>query len=171
MNQNQDDAEIRRLIDQRTREWNVKFRQMQEQIARKDELIEQTRNRADMQAYISRRIAEEPDEIAPELTSYVRGDTREEVEQAILAAKQKTASILDGIRSAFQVPPVPAQPEIPAQPQPQQQQPRLNAEQRSAMTPFILEQLAAVEPGSAEHLQMRRQYGIGRGLARGIFDQ
>lgn len=176
MNQNQDDHELRLLIDQRTREWNRKFQAMQAEIQRKNELIHAQRNRVDMQTYIQRRLSEERDEIAPELIDFIQGDSVEQVEASISTAKAKTASILDGIREATSeyVPSATAQPEIPSQPQeqpqPQPQGQQLTPEQRSAMTPFTVEQLAAVEPGSEAHLAMRRQYGLDKaGRGRGIF--
>ncbi len=160
---NQDDAEIRRLIEQRGREWDAHFRRMQDEIARKDELIEQARNRIEIDAYIQRRLAEERDEIAPELLDYIGGDSREAVERAIATAKAKTASILDGILQAqamsAQVPSAPAPAGNPS-PGAQQQQPQSQA---------TADQIRAIEPGSPEHLVLRHRYGLDRGRGRGIF--
>ena len=167
------DAELRRLIEQRTREWDQRFQQMQQEIAQKDELLAQERQRIDMMSYIQRRIAEEADEIAPELIDYIGGSTPEEVEAAITAAKAKTASILDGVRQAMsvsadvQVPGVPAHPGTSAPAgfpgQAQAQQPRGGQQRPSA------EDIAAVEPGSPAHQALRHQFGIDRARGRGLF--
>lgn len=150
----QDEA-LRRELDRRTRDWDVKLRQMRSELDRKDSMIRQERERADMASYIQRRRAEERDEIAPELMSFITGSTPEEVEASITRAKAKTASILEGIQQA-QAAPAPASFPVP-QPQAQPQQ---------APT---LEQLQAVEPGSPEHLALRRAYGMDRSRGRGIF--
>ena len=154
-------------VERRTREWGAKFQAMTAELHAKDEQIELARNRADMTAYARRRIAEEADGIAPELVGYISGDSVEQVEASILAAKQKTASIVDGIRQAtfaIDVPSAPVQPGIPAQagnpgPVPQGGHPQ----QPTA------EQIAAMEPGSPEHLAARAAFGIYRSRGRGIF--
>ena len=110
-----------------------------------------------MLAYISRRISEERDEIAPELTGYIGGSSVEQVEAAISTAKAKTASILAGIREAtafrtdVEVPRVPA-----GFPDPQEQQ-------------STADQIAAMEPGSPAHLALRHHFGIDRGRGYGLF--
>ena len=49
----QDDAQLRLLIQAKSAEWDRKFRQMQDALHAKDAAIEEARNRADMRAYIS----------------------------------------------------------------------------------------------------------------------
>jgi hypothetical protein len=53
-----------------------------------------------LQAFITRRLAEERDTVAPELHEYIVGNSEAEVEAAITLAKTKTQAILAGIRSA-----------------------------------------------------------------------
>ena len=156
------DAEDRMLkaeIARRGRMWDAKFDQMQAEIQRKDQLIEEARNRRDLQAYIQRRVSEERDEIAPQLIDFIRGNTVEEVDRAIIAAKQKTNSIVQGIREAFEAPGAPAQAGIPSpgaqQPQPQPQQPSD-------------QDVEGVEVGSPEHMALRAAFGIDRSRGRGI---
>lgn len=159
------DAEqlIRLELDRRTREWNRKLADMRRELSQKNELIEQQCGRTELMAYIQRRIAEERDDIAPELRDYVRGDTVEQVEAAIDRAKSKTNAILEGLRQV-QMPPVPAG--IPA-PQPQaQQQPQSGPQQPQQLS---LEQLKAVEVGSPEHIRLRQAYGIDRSRGTGLF--
>lgn len=164
MTNSHEDYMLRLEVERRTREWGAKFQAMTAELHAKDEQIELARNRRKLQAYISRRIAEEADQIAPELVGYISGDTREEVEQAISTAKAKTSSILDGIRQAL--PGAPVQAEFPAQ----QEQPQgLSAEQQTAMTPYTLAQLTAMEPGSPEHLAARAAFGLNRSRGRGLY--
>ena len=68
------------------REWDTKFRRMQDELAQKDELIEQARNQLELGTYIQRRLAEERYDIAPELLDYIGGDSVEAIEQAITTA-------------------------------------------------------------------------------------
>jgi hypothetical protein len=53
-----------------------------------------------LQAFITRRLAEERDTIAPELHEYIVGNSEDEVEAAIRRAKSKTTQIIAGIRQA-----------------------------------------------------------------------
>lgn len=55
-----------------------------------------------IQNHIQRRLAEEQDNIAPELVDYIDGNTVEQVEASIEKAKLKTAAILEGMRQATQ---------------------------------------------------------------------
>ncbi|MGH3407551.1 MAG: hypothetical protein ACRDRJ_34385 [Streptosporangiaceae bacterium] len=164
---NEEDRELRLLIDQRTREWDQRFKRMQDELDRKNALIDQQRQRADMRAYAQRRVAEERDEIAPELIDYIGGDTIEAVEASIATARSKTASIVDGIQQALsdvpdvQVPRTPAPAGIP--PQGGQQQDPQQLRQPT------LEELADLEVGSPKHLALRRAAGIDRSRGRGIF--
>jgi hypothetical protein len=171
---NYEDEALRRELDRRTRDWDVKLRQMRQEIDQKDRQIEQQRQRAEMMGYIARRRAEERDAVAPELLSYVQGDSVEEVEQSIGRARAKTADILEGVRQATESIAPAGFPQVPqpqAQPQPQPQPQQLTLEQRQALSPYTLGQLKAVEVGSPEHMALRRQFGMTRGRGRGLFDQ
>jgi len=57
-----------------------------------------------LQAYITRRLSECRNEIAPELMEYIVGDDETEIEAALVVAKTKTAAILQGIFQAQQTP-------------------------------------------------------------------
>jgi len=92
----QNEAALKAEIIRRTRAWDQRFQQMEEDIRRQDEALAQARNRTEMALYIDRRKAEEVDTIAPELMSFVGGRTTEEVEQSIARAQAKTASIVQG---------------------------------------------------------------------------
>lgn len=151
------DAELRLLLDLRTKEWNKKLEQMKRELAAKDQQIEQEQKRAELMGYIARRQAEERGEIAPELMSFIQGTTVEEIEAAIDRAKAKTSSILEGVRQAH-VPPGPAA--IP------QSQPQGGAQEPQQLT---LEQLQAVEVGSPQHLAARAAFGLDRARGRGLF--
>ena len=159
-----EDAMLRLEIERRTQEWNRKFTDLENQLRRKDAAIEEARNRRELQAFISRRIAEEADEIAPELIDFIQGDSVEAVEAAISTAKAKTQSILDGIReaTAFRT-------DVPrAQPGNPQGQPGPGLQQQPQGQPSAQE-IASAEVGSPEHLRLRAAYGIDRSRGRGIF--
>ncbi len=163
------DAELRMLLQHRTREWDAKLAAMRAEIDRKDTMIAQAERQVEVDEYARRRKAEERDEIAPELIDYVRGDSIEAIEQSITRAKAKTASILEGVRQATESIAPAGFPQVPqpqAQPQPQQ---TLTAEQRQAMTPYTLQQLQAMEPGSPEHRAARAAFGIDRSRGHGLY--
>lgn len=151
-----EDLALKAEIARRGRAWDQRFRRMESELARKTEQITAERMRTEMAAYIQRRLSEEVDTIAPELASYVSGNSPEAVEQSIERAKAKTASIVAGLREGLGA--VPAQPGIQQGPQaqPQQPQPRV-------------EDVESVEVGSPEHLRLRQAYGIDRARGQGIF--
>lgn len=151
---------LRLELDRRSRDWEKRLADMRRELDRKDSLIEQERERTELMAFIQRRKSELRDEVAPELMSFITGDSIEAIEDSIERAREKTASILEGIRQV-QVPPGPA--EIPQQGGPQQQAPQPQQ--------LTLQQLRDVEVGSAQHMALRRQYGMTRGRGRGLFDQ
>jgi len=53
-----------------------------------------------LQSYLTRKLSEAGDEIAPEIRDLVCGNSQDEIEAAINLAKTKTAQILAGIRQA-----------------------------------------------------------------------
>jgi hypothetical protein len=55
---------------------------------------------AELAIYIRDRIADEKDTIAPELTDFITGDTKEQVDASIEVVKAKTAAIVEGMRQA-----------------------------------------------------------------------
>lgn len=153
-----EDAELRMLLAHREREWNKRLADMRAELTRKDEEIQREQKRAELMTFIQRRVAEERDEIAPELIDYIQGDSIEAIEASIERAKQKTEQILKGLMEA-QMQMLPAQLRIPQQPQQAPQQPQQ----------LTLEQLRAIEVGSAEHMALRRRFGMDKRRGQGIF--
>lgn len=158
MNQNED-YRMRREVEIAAAGWNAQLRQMRSALARHDELAGHDEH-VDLRAYLSRRISEERESIAPELLDYIGGSTIDEVERSISTAKAKTQSILDGIRQAQ---PSANSPNIQGQP------PQIKQQQTA---PITAEQLAAMSPASPEYIALRQALGLDTaGHGRGIFDQ
>lgn len=76
--------------------------QMQQEREQERALLEKEREFASLQAYTQQRLAQESDNIAPELADFVTGRTREEIDQSIEAVKAKSAAILEQVQAAQQ---------------------------------------------------------------------
>lgn len=103
---------LERLEDSQ-REWNERFTKLQQENEVKDALILRERERSELLAYRDQRVREEQDPkvdpttgqqvsdgIAPQFVGYITGNSREEIDQAIITAQQNTTSILVNIREA-----------------------------------------------------------------------
>lgn len=152
----QEDRELRMLIQQRTREMDQRFRQMESALQQKNDQIEQAQRQTEVDAYARRRRAELTGEIAPELLDYIGGSSIEAVEASIVRAKSKTDSIVAGLREGIAA--LPARPEVV-----QVQMTRPQPGQPS------LEDLAAIEVGSPQHRAWRHAAGIDKGRGSGLF--
>jgi len=64
-------------------------------------VLEQERRFQELESYKSRRIAEEQDNVMPELLDFIRGNTEDEIESAISAVKTRTSAILENIQQAM----------------------------------------------------------------------
>lgn len=73
--------------------WEQRIQQMQQEQAQKEALLEKEREFATLQAYTQRRLAEEADNIAPQLVDFVNGRNVEEIEASIATIKAKSAEI------------------------------------------------------------------------------
>lgn len=147
MNSIDQELSLRAQVERTTANWNAQLNQIKSALARSEPV-----QRADMTAYIQRRIAEEVNEIAPELRDYVGGSTPDEVEQSITTAKAKTQSILSAIRQT--------NPPAPANPQSQGQTPQQ----------YTAEEIAAMSPQSPEFMAARQVFGLDKaGRGHGLY--
>lgn len=93
--------EVRELLERRDAEWNARFQDMELARERERAVFEQERQFAELQAYKSRRMAEEADNILPELRDYIDGSTPEEVDQRIQDLQDRSSKILSNAAEAM----------------------------------------------------------------------
>jgi hypothetical protein len=88
------------LLEKREQQWQAQRQADMEREAAERELLKKELEFMQLQSYVQRRIAEETDNIAPELLQFVDGKTPEEVEASIERVKASTASIVENMRAA-----------------------------------------------------------------------
>ena len=74
-------------------DWEQKFEQLSQQRAQEAALLEKERALAALSAYTASRVAEERDNIAPQLLDFIGGNTQEEIEASIERVKARSAEI------------------------------------------------------------------------------
>lgn len=90
----------KKLVDERSREWNERFAQLQQERETERETLLKETEFARLRAYVQERVGAERANIAPELIDLVSGNSAEEIDQSIELMKAKTTAILDGLRAA-----------------------------------------------------------------------
>lgn len=158
------EMDAKQLLDTRTQEFERQFMEMRQEMALRDALLQKERERGELMAYIQRRVAEERDEIAPELIDYIGGESSEMVEASIATAKAKTASILEGVRQA--------------QTQFRQEMPGVSTgagnigpvDSAGGQRQYTADEIAAMSPASPEYQKLRSAYGMDRaGRGHGLY--
>lgn len=97
-----EEAELsaKEIIAKRDQDFNAKIQQLQEDNERRIALMEQEVKFNQLQAYIQRRVAEEANNIVPELIDFISGNSPEEVESSIEVLKAKSQAIAEAARGA-----------------------------------------------------------------------
>ena len=88
-------------INTAEQEWAEKFAQLQEKAQAQEALLERERRFQELESYKSRLIAENQDEIMPELLEFVRGESEQELEAAISTVKAQTSAIMESIQQSL----------------------------------------------------------------------
>jgi len=88
-------------IEEKEKEWQQKFATEQEERRKLEAVMIKEREFAALQTYLSQRMAEESDNIMPQLRDFVAGNTKEEIDASIEVVKQRTAEILGNIEQRF----------------------------------------------------------------------
>jgi len=156
-------------IAEAQREWEERFNKLQQENEVKDALLQKERELGELRAYRDQRVRDEQDPrtdpttgqiihdgIAPQFVGYITGNSREEIDQAIITAQQNTTSILVSIREAqaaraANAPGVSVAagmaPQVPQTP---------------GTREYTAAEIAAMPLDSPELLALRQQHGIGR---------
>lgn len=92
----------KKLLEERSTQWEAKFSQLQEERAQERALLEKEAEHNKLRAYIQEKVGAERANIAPELIDLVAGNTPEEIDASIAVLKVKTQSIFDSMTAAQQ---------------------------------------------------------------------
>lgn len=96
------EMDVRSLLEKKEQEWAEKLEEIRQENARKDALLERERQYAELTAYRNRRLAEEQDNIMPELVDLISGNSADEIEQSITGLRERSAKILESAQQAMQ---------------------------------------------------------------------
>lgn len=96
------EMDVRSLLEKKEQEWAAKLEEIRQENARKDALLERERQYAELTAYRNRRLAEEQENIMPELVDLISGNTAEEIEQSITGLRERSSKILESAQQAMQ---------------------------------------------------------------------
>lgn len=94
--------ELRDLLRKKEEEWQAQFEQVNEELRKRDLIIEREREFQEVQNYRNQRVEQERDNIVPELIDLIAGNNVDEIEQSINVLKEKSARILDSVAQAAQ---------------------------------------------------------------------
>ena len=93
--------EFQQRINSAQQEWEEKFTALQQESEAQKAVLEQERRFQELESFKSRRIAEEQDNIMPELLDFVKGNTEDEIEASISAVVARTSAIVENIQQAM----------------------------------------------------------------------
>lgn len=94
----EEEMTAKQLVEQRDREWQERFHQLEQENARKDEILAKERRYNELVSYRARRLEEETDTIAPQLRDLVvLGNSEQEIEASIADLQERTNRILEQI--------------------------------------------------------------------------
>jgi DNA repair exonuclease SbcCD ATPase subunit len=96
----QEDLSAKELLAVKEQEWNQRLQQFETEREQERLLFAKEQEFNNLQTHIQRRVAEESENIAPELLDFVGGNTPEEVEASIATVKAKTQAILESVQQA-----------------------------------------------------------------------
>lgn len=93
--------EFEKRINTVQNEWEEKFVRLQQEADAQKALLDQERRFQELESYKSRLIAENQENIMPELIDFIRGNSEEEIEASISAVVARTSAIVENIQQAM----------------------------------------------------------------------
>jgi len=96
------EMDVRSLLEKKEQEWAAQLEEIRQEGARKDALLERERQYAELTAYRNRRLAEEQENIMPELVDLISGNSADEIEQSITGLRERSSKILESAQQAMQ---------------------------------------------------------------------
>jgi DNA repair exonuclease SbcCD ATPase subunit len=98
----EEEMTAKQLLEQKEQEWEARFQQLQQDRERDQAILAQERQFAAVMDYRANRMAEEADNILPELIDLVGGNTQEEIEASIARLRERTEKIVGNVQAAQQ---------------------------------------------------------------------
>lgn len=98
----EEEMELRDLLHKKEQEWQGRFQELEAERERERAILEQERQYQALMEYRQRRIAEESEEIMPELRDMVAGNNEQEIEASLSTLKERTARILEQVAATQQ---------------------------------------------------------------------
>lgn len=94
------ELEVRQLLQKKEEEWQTQLEAERQEREKAFALLEQERRFQQLMNFRSMRLEQERDNIIPELIDMISGNSEDEIEQSILALKEKSAKIFDSVSQA-----------------------------------------------------------------------
>jgi colicin import membrane protein len=94
------ELEVRQLLTKKEQEWQEQLEAERQEREKAFALLEQERRFQQLSNYRQQRLEQERDNIIPELIDMIQGNSEDEIEQSILALKEKSAKIFDSVAQA-----------------------------------------------------------------------
>lgn len=98
----EDEMDVRELLRTKEEEFRRQLEEERQERERALALLERERTYVQLQEYRAMRMRQEEDNIIPELRDLVGGESQDEIEASIAGLIQRSARIMDSVRSASQ---------------------------------------------------------------------
>lgn len=98
----QEEMSAKELLAQKEQEWEQRFQSLQQDRERDRAILEQERQFTALMDYRANRMAEEAENILPELIDLVAGNSQEEIEASIARLRERTEKIVGNVQAAQQ---------------------------------------------------------------------
>ena len=96
------EMDVRTLLENKEREWHEQLEQERAEREKAFALLEHERQFQEVMSYRQQRVAEEQDNIIPELLDLISGNSPDEIESSIAGLKERSSRILESAQSAMQ---------------------------------------------------------------------
>lgn len=98
----EEEMDVRTLLEQKQAEYEAMLEAERMEREKAFALLEQERQFQELQAYRQQRVAQESENIIPELLDLVDGSTPDEIEMSIAGLRERSSRILESAQSALQ---------------------------------------------------------------------
>lgn len=88
------EMDLRQLLEKREQEWNSQVSEIKTSMEQQRAVYEKERQLQEAEIYRRDRIAQEAENILPELRDFIQGSTPEEIDQSIETMKARTESVI-----------------------------------------------------------------------------